>query len=282
MAAGHLPGVRAADWAVARLHIVGPWPRVLIEMDLSYWADPISCDSRKRPSVRVLSALWGISKSHAGRILRDGTLRGQRGDTEGTARGQPLRDTRGRSSAPSAPSAPSATSAEEEETCRPKAKAAKPDPAGWEEVWKTYDETRRCQGYQRAPRAESKDARILEGLARKHGSEEVLQVLRWVAHSPHNRAKHLREGQYGPSTWQRKWEQYRDLVDVQPPAREGEPTVAQCSRPVDPVKEAASNWRAKVLPFDAEEFEASQERKHEALRADRRRARVLKERRRTR
>lgn len=55
----------ANDWQRERLLIAHPWPRVLAEHDLRYWAN----SGLPRPSIRKLSETWGWSNSRAGRLV---------------------------------------------------------------------------------------------------------------------------------------------------------------------------------------------------------------------
>ena len=48
MSIGHIPGVSAARWRDARNDIQGRWPKLLVEMDLNFWADPKSCGTWRR------------------------------------------------------------------------------------------------------------------------------------------------------------------------------------------------------------------------------------------
>lgn len=56
-------------WEVQRLHFPQPWPEVWAMTDLTYWADPIACRGKPRPSERDLAALWGWSKGKAYRLI---------------------------------------------------------------------------------------------------------------------------------------------------------------------------------------------------------------------
>ena len=89
----------AQDWLDQRADIAGEWPEVLVVMDLRFWADPIACGGRKRPSLRSLSGLWGWSRGRTERFVADsgrwadphktgGTTVGQQRDTGGTSAGQ--------------------------------------------------------------------------------------------------------------------------------------------------------------------------------------------------
>jgi len=56
-------------WGAQRLHVCGPWPESLAVLDLRYWADPLACDKRPRPSTRALGRAWGWSESKARRFI---------------------------------------------------------------------------------------------------------------------------------------------------------------------------------------------------------------------
>ena len=85
--AGFVPGPQATEWGQQRTAIGGEWPPVLVDLDLRYWADPISCERRNRPSTRQLALTWGWKKSRVDRYLKrdtGGTVAGHSRDSGGT------------------------------------------------------------------------------------------------------------------------------------------------------------------------------------------------------
>jgi len=67
---GYVPGPQSADWGRERTHIRGPWPVVLVLLDLRYWDDPRCCAYQNRPSIRALAETWGWHRAKVARILR--------------------------------------------------------------------------------------------------------------------------------------------------------------------------------------------------------------------
>ena len=74
-------------WEADRLEVVGVrWPRSLAILDLRYWADPLACRRKPRPSIRELAAVWGWSSSRVHRLIASDAWRDPRGTPAGQSR----------------------------------------------------------------------------------------------------------------------------------------------------------------------------------------------------
>jgi len=266
MARGHVPGPQSDAWEKAREAIAGPWPEALVEMDLAYWSDPISCERKSRPGVRTLAETWGWGKTKASDFIRAWDTRqsadtsrtvggqaadtrptanasnpatsGQSADTSRTVGGQPLVDTRARSSLVSRLS---------EEQQAPKAART---PPGWEEAVEVYQTVYRpAIGKRVHPplQPDRGNGRHLATLLKRHGVDETVRLLRHCATSP--KRSYLREQGYDLQTVVRHSADYLDDAINEAPRPRPAPDVVVYAPPppeLDSTPESRAALRAII------------------------------------
>lgn len=213
-------------WQNIAIELPKPWPRDAVMMDLRWWSDQERMGRKKRPGRAALSKRWGWGHKRVRNAMKAEETwgspvihRGQRGASEGPAKGQKTNSKLPKSQKPRAMQgpcrgqvgAPRAELQNNKTTEQQSSLESSKEDTSVSDLWKEINEARKEAGSARALKLTAKRRRALGARLKEHTTDDMMRVVDWWIHSDHHRATWLRDGGYSIDTILRHFDEYLDL-----------------------------------------------------------------------